>query len=960
MKYLKTILLSACLWAPISASAQSTVSIMDTAAPPQLNGDLTGWPKTPAIVLDKKTQVVLGQSDWTGPDVLSGKIYMTYDKTNLYIAADIKSKTPQYNSQNASNIYNGDALELYIGTDNSNPARKSYASTDVQVIISPGKAGDGAEIYSMTDKADIPGAKVATSATTGGYILEASIPLQYFYKINVGPGKSIGFDFDLDDCGPMGKARSLQMSFSGSSTSWQDPSTWGTLQFGGKTVYVNTSPKMAMPGAFVAEMDPLGGKKKASMDGDLIWGFNGGDLGGFTGKVSSETVTLTEGTGAMRIDTDGSEGWNQNLAVCSTVPLADKWVDFKAITMDIYFPAGSLAKAGYGEVYLVTQSPANNWEQIKMSVHEGWNHIKQDVDGTQFKGGVTKVYLVFNSGGPITGSVVIDNIRGLEKGASTQVTGKVLDAKGRPVPGAIVALAKHLLTAGSDGSFSADIPADDYVGEVFAPGFKSDKEAVTVLAGKPMTWNVTLAADSYQVKPAKADIFFNDKIRTFNPHYMYGVNIAAWYDPKWMTDPVALKRTEAISNYFRIPGGAYGNVFNWRTGQVYANDGTSVQWTPDFNWPKMAEFVQSVPNSEVLLIANIMTGSVQDALDWIADIKAKGIKLKYVELGNEPDYAADLAYKGQTQYWSVIDNYCKHYLEFAKAIRAKYPDLKLMGPTPAQVENRERKAGEPWLAAADSPWWVERFLEECGPYVDVVSVHSYPYWSNDSDSNLLAKVDWWAQWIPKIRAAIKKNIPDRYKKIEIAVTEWNSGDEKPATAELVNGLFVADYLAQMMVLGVNQDNIWDLFTQKPGLGGGHGLMDPNNNPDHPFQRRAHYWALYMMEHYFGTTLFQAVCKNDDLDIYASTGHGHKYLMVINKSKSTGYNTQVNLGEKLKGKHKLDFYQLSANEYQWSENLYRAVIDKGPTHLKASKLVENRFAYTFPPFSITCIEVSDAH
>jgi len=959
MNRLKSLLVAALILVPVCAFAQAAVSVMDSAAPPQLNGDLTGWPKTPAIVLDKKEQVVIGQSDWTGPDMLSGKVYITYDKDNLYIAADIASKNPQFNSQNASNIYNGDALELYVGTDLSNPARKSYGPADVQVIISPGKAGDGAEIYSMTDKGDIPGAKVATSATAAGYILEASIPLQYFFKLNVGPGKSIGFDLDLDDCGPMGKARSLQMSFSGSSTSWQDPSTWGTLTFSGQTLYVNNSPKMAMPGAVAAEMGPLEGKKNASTSGDLIWGFNGGDLGGFTGKVSAETVTLTEGTGAMRIDADGSQGWNQGLAVCSPVPLANQWENFKAITMDIYFPEGSLAKAGYGEVYLVTQAPANNWNQIKMSVHEGWNHIKQEVDGTQFKGGLTKVFLVFNSGGPIAGSVVIDNIRGLEKGAAAKLTGKVTDGSGKPVAGAIVAVAKQLLTAGADGGFTVDLPEDDYVGEVFAPGFKSDKEPVKVHAGGANTWNITLKADSYKLKSAVADVFFDKKIRTFNPNYMYGVNIAAWYDPKWMTDPSGLEKTKAVSSYFRIPGGAYGNYFNWRTGAVMAKDGVSVQWTPDFNWPKMAEFLQSVPNSEALLIANIMTGTPQDALDWIADIKAKGIQLKYVELGNEPDYEAGLQFQGQDKYWTVIDNYCQHYLEFAKAIKAKYPDLKLMGPTPAQVENRERKEGEPWLAAADSPWWVEKFLEECGPYVDVVSVHSYPYWSNDSDGNLLSKTDHWAEWIPKIRESIKKNIPGRADKIEIAVTEWNSGDETPATARLVNGIFCADYLAQMMLLGVNQSDIWDLYTQKPGLGGGHGLMDPNNNPSQPFQERAHYWAIYMMEHYFGNTLFQARSNQDDLDIYASTGRGHKYLLVINKSNSAAYNTQINLGGGAKAKNKLDFYQLSPNEYQWSENLYRAVIDKGPAHLKASGMVGSRFAYTFPPYSITCIQVDPA-
>jgi alpha-L-arabinofuranosidase len=330
-----------------------------------------------------------------------------------------------------------------------------------------------------------------------------------------------------------------------------------------------------------------------------------------------------------------------------------------------------------------------------------------------------------------------------------------------------------------------------------------------------------------------------------------------------------------------------------------------------------------------------------------------------VEMGNEPDYEADLQFNGQGQYWTVIDNYCEHYLEFAKAIRAKYPDIKIMGPTPAQFQNHERKEGSPWLAPETAPWWVEGFLEKCGPYVDVVSVHSYPYWSNDSDSNLLAKTTLWSEYIPKIRAAIRKNIPDRYNQIEIAVSEWNSGDEVATTAKLVNGIFTAEYLAQMMVWGVNQTNVWDMFTQKPGQGGGHGMLDPTGDPDHPFAPRAHYWSLYMMEHYFGSTLYQAVSDSDELSAYASTGRGKKYLMFINKNSKDAFKTTINLGSSVKGKFNLHFYELSPKEYQWSENLYRAVINSGPAHFKSPRPVGNRFEYTFPPYSVTCIEMTPA-
>jgi hypothetical protein len=454
------------------------------------------------------------------------------------------------------------------------------------------------------------------------------------------------------------------------------------------------------------------------------------------------------------------------------------------------------------------------------------------------------------------------------------------------------------------------------------------------------------------------DVFFDQKkVRTINPHYMFGNNIGIWYEPNWCTDENALKKIENISSYFRVPGGAQGNIWRWKTGDRLQHDGKTVETVFPFNWPAMVEFLKKT-HSEPLLIANIMTMDVQNCLDWIADAKAQGLTVKYVELGNEPEYEAELSHNGEIQYWTVIDNYCKAYVEFAKAIKAKYPDIKLMGPSEAELEDRERKEGQPWLAPQASPWWVEKFLEECGPYVDVVSVHSYPYWLNDSDVNLLAKTNLWAEWIPKIREAIKKNIPDRADKVEIAVTEWNSGDENSATARLVNGVFCADFLAQMALYGVNQSNIWDLMTQKPGQGGGHGMIDPQGDPDQPYAVRSTYWAMDLLEHHFGTNLYQATTDSpDNLDAYGSESNGKKYIMVVNKNSKYPFSAKINLGKSVKGKFKIDFYELSPNEYQWSENLYRAVINSGPSHLKGGKAVGNRFEYTFPPYSVTCIELT---
>jgi hypothetical protein len=115
----------------------------------------------------------------------------------------------------------------------------------------------------------------------------------------------------------------------------------------------------------------------------------------------------------------------------------------------------------------------------------------------------------------------------------------------------------------------------------------------------------------------------------------------------------------------------------------------------------------------------------------------------------------------------------------------------------------------------------------------------------------------------------------------------------------------------------------------------------------------------MFRHFFGNKLHQAATDQEDLSLYATSAGSRKFLMAINKDPKASFKTAINLGDKVRGKFKLDIHQLSSKEYQWSENLYRAVINKGPARLKGSVPVGNRFQYIFPPYSITCMELVPA-
>ena len=939
-------------WATLALAAGPDAKVPDTSTPPTIDGNLADWTTPPAFLLNAKEQVVEGVAAWKGPETSSAKVRLTYDAKFLYIGAEILSQNPQCNAQRDGEIYNGDCLELYIGTDLSDKTRVSYALTDMQIGLSPGNKGEKPQVYSFTDKADIPGAKIATTLIAGGYTLEAAIPLAFFYKLDVGPGKSIGFDVGLDDTGAGNATRTLQVHWSGSSKGWQDPSVWGTLTFTGKTAFVNTAPKMNSSEIQIKETNPEAGRKKASTQGVLLWGFNG-DQGGFDGKVTAETKVVSEGAGALSVDIDGSAGWNQGLAASETVPKADQWENFKALSMEVYLAPGALAGVSYAEILLVTGSPANSFYQsFKFKMQEGWNFIKQNVDATQFKGGVQKVYLVVNSGGPMHGRMVVDNIRGILKGASGALVGRVVDETGQPVADALVAVNKTGVPTLKDGTFRVALPEENYPVEILKPGFEIKTDKVKIEAGKDTSWPVTLGLVKTTVQPVTVKTDFSKTLRLFDPHSMYGINIASWYEKEWFPDSV-IPRIQTVFDFVRVPGGGFTNRWMWKTGQLLRKDGVTPDWAPPLKWENMAGFIHKLgPNAEALMTLNIMTDSVQSGLDWIADTRARGLKVKYVELGNEPDYEPNLVYQGKTAYWTVIDNYCLHYLEFAKAIRAKYPDIQLVGPCVAQLGNRQRAEGSPWLAGDDAPWWDGEFLKKCAPYVDVISLHTYPYWSNNSEANLMTKTSVVSDYMPRLRKAIAEYAPGR--KIEISVTEWNSGDENAMTAKTANGIFAADFMGHMLVSGVDSAMIWDLFTQKPGMGGGHGVLDATGDPTRPFSERSSYWALYMYRHYFGDTLTEASTGQSLISAYASTKGNVKYLMVVNKSADTVYQAQVEIGP---GAHQLELYKWGATEYQWSENLYRAVVNKGPQSQKSNTSVTGSFHYKFQPYSITCFKLT---
>ncbi len=215
------------------AITKQTVLARFAANPPKIDGSLSDWTTSNPIVIDQESQLQEGYSLWRGPSDLSGKIYIQWDSSNLYIAADVKDNHPFKNTKTTSNIWNGDAIEITIGLNpNAQPSREKFAKGDRQIGFS---TGDGKSvkpsIWDWTNAEEPKNSKIVVSRKPDGYILEAKIPWDSLMAGFVpSSGMKISFDCAIDDSDD-GKSRTKQMVWNGDYMFYKDPGVWGILKF---------------------------------------------------------------------------------------------------------------------------------------------------------------------------------------------------------------------------------------------------------------------------------------------------------------------------------------------------------------------------------------------------------------------------------------------------------------------------------------------------------------------------------------------------------------------------------------------------------------------------------------------------------------------------------------------------------------------------------------------------------
>ncbi len=190
-------------------------------------------------------------------------------------------------------------------------------------------------------------------------------------------------------------------------------------------------------------------------------------------------------------------------------------------------------------------------------------------------------------------------------------------------------------------------------------------------------------------------------------------------------DAIAAIRASWTPTFLRWPGGNFVSSYHWIDGvgergrrPAYLDPAWQLWETNDVGTDEFMALCRLL-NTEPILTLNIGTGSVEEAVAWVEYCNG-AVNTPFGALraanGHPEPYQVRTWFVGNEQFgnWqdghSDPETYARRYLAFARAIRADYPDLTLIG------------VGVP---SDQHGHWNERVLQIAGAEMDLLSVHWY-------------------------------------------------------------------------------------------------------------------------------------------------------------------------------------------------------------------------------------------
>jgi hypothetical protein len=208
------------------------VQAVHLSQPITLDGDWSDWK-------DKATpyraeSIVFGRQNWTGPSDLSGTYILGWDTDALYLGVEVSDDVYVQNASGAE-LYKGDGVEILLDTNLQGDAPdRALSSDDYQLGLSPGNPDPAgtrqAYLWFPQAKAGLQNdVRIATTAATGSYRLEAVIPWSVF-GLAPQANQRLGFALSLSDNDDPTQNVQQSMVSGDPYRLLVDPTTWGELE----------------------------------------------------------------------------------------------------------------------------------------------------------------------------------------------------------------------------------------------------------------------------------------------------------------------------------------------------------------------------------------------------------------------------------------------------------------------------------------------------------------------------------------------------------------------------------------------------------------------------------------------------------------------------------------------------------------------------------------------------------
>lgn len=431
----------------------------------------------------------------------------------------------------------------------------------------------------------------------------------------------------------------------------------------------------------------------------------------------------------------------------------------------------------------------------------------------------------------------------------------------------------------------------------------------------------TFYLDDIQItaKPAPALVNVNIQttqiLATANERH-FAVNLAMWdgnLDPPNHTVSSALLQ-EMGCNVVRMPGGSLSDEYHWGSNTTLSN---TWQWVASF-----ADMVRVATNAGVqqaFIVVNYGSGTPQEAAGWVRHANiTNNLGYKYWEIGNE---CYGLWETDTNAFHHDPYTYAVRASNYIAQMKAADPTIKI-GVVSAPGENSYSNqfnylhpAFNPRTGKTNFGWTpiMLATLKSMNVTPDFLIHHHYPEYtdpnnpagSSDNDLTLLQSTGNWGGDAADLRQQITDYFGAGGNNIELVVTENNadSGAQGRQSTSLVNGLYYADSLAQLLKTEFKGFVWWDFRNGTDTT----GFFDPSIYGWRSYgdlgmingagTRHPTFYAAKLLQWFArpGEKILSATSDYSWLTAYAARrANGSVALLVLNKSLVTNLNAQITL------------------------------------------------------------------